>query len=319
MTTAGVRFPRRRTSLISSVPKPSVRRWSTSEQVAAPPGDELEPVGHRRRLAAHRELAVRERKAHPRTHDRVVLDEQNCGFVGRGAPLSPGTKRTSRRHERARQPKRAIGARQPAATIRALRRGLLLLVRLAASSSRLRLRAWARGSVEVVVTLRGAVARRRRDARPRARVGHDARAAGSSSRRRRPSRTCSRSTGSRAPSRRRIARAIPGARVRWRYAITFNGARGRRARGNDLARALARPGIASVWPTARYHASARPHAAADRRAGALGADARDRGPGHEDRRHRRGRRPDASVPLPRRLHDARGIPEGRTPPSRRRR
>src|SRR5580765_4920296 len=120
------------------------------EQVAAPPRDEVEPVGHRRRLSAHRELAVRERKAHPRAHDRVVLDEQNCGFVGRGGPLSPGTKRTSRRHERAREPKRATGAREPPATIRALKRGLLFLCGLAALVLAAPAAAWARGSVEVV-------------------------------------------------------------------------------------------------------------------------------------------------------------------------
>ena len=52
----------------------------------------------------------------------------------------------------------------------------------------------------------------------------------------------------------RIARAIPGAYVHWRYAITFNGlavvvpsgAVGRLARV---------PGIARVWPTATYHAA----------------------------------------------------------------
>ena len=55
---------------------------------------------------------------------------------------------------------------------------------------------------------------------------------------------------------------------------------------------------------------ARPQPAADRRAGALGARPDERRPGHEDRDHRRGDRPDAPALLAGRLHDARGLPQG---------
>jgi subtilisin family serine protease len=51
----------------------------------------------------------------------------------------------------------------------------------------------------------------------------------------------------------RIARAIPGARVHWRYSITFDGLAVVVPLGS--AGKLARvPGVAEVWPTATYHA-----------------------------------------------------------------
>ena len=68
-----------------------------------------------------------------------------------------------------------------------------------------------------------------------------------------------------------------------------------------------------------YHELARPHAAADRRAHALGPDARDRGPRDEDRDHRRRHRPDAPVLRPDRLHVSRRASRRGTPRSRRRR
>ncbi len=52
----------------------------------------------------------------------------------------------------------------------------------------------------------------------------------------------------------RIARAIPGARVRWRYAITIN-ALAVVLPKNDLGALSRVSGIDEVWPTARYHAS----------------------------------------------------------------
>jgi len=52
----------------------------------------------------------------------------------------------------------------------------------------------------------------------------------------------------------RIARRIPGARVHWRYGITFNGLAVVVPAGavDKLANV---PGVAEVWPSARYHAS----------------------------------------------------------------
>ena len=76
-------------------------------------------------------------------------------------------------------------------------------------------------------------------------------------------------------------------------------------------RSRAIPG-ATVWPSVTYHALAATDKtpAADRRADRLGADARDRGPGDEDRDHRRRRRPDAPVLRPDRLHVPGRLPEG---------
>jgi subtilisin family serine protease len=52
----------------------------------------------------------------------------------------------------------------------------------------------------------------------------------------------------------RIVRAIPGARVRWRYRVTFNGLAVVVPTG--VAAELARvPGVARVWPAARYRSS----------------------------------------------------------------
>ena len=56
--------------------------------------------------------------------------------------------------------------------------------------------------------------------------------------------------------------------------------------------------------------AARPEPAADRRAGALGARARERGRGDEDRDHRRGDRPDAPVLRAGGVHDAGRLPQG---------
>ncbi len=55
---------------------------------------------------------------------------------------------------------------------------------------------------------------------------------------------------------------------------------------------------------------ARPQPAADRRSCALGPGPDERRPGNEDRDHRRGDRPDASVLLARRIHHAARLPEG---------
>jgi subtilisin family serine protease len=50
----------------------------------------------------------------------------------------------------------------------------------------------------------------------------------------------------------RIERRVPGARVRWRYAITFNGLAVVLPAG-QVARLARVPGIARIWPTARFH------------------------------------------------------------------
>ena len=52
------------------------------------------------------------------------------------------------------------------------------------------------------------------------------------------------------------------------------------------------------------------HARLHRRAGGLGANAEDGGPGREDRDHRRRRQPDAPVLQPQGLQDAARVPEG---------
>src|SRR5262249_12940409 len=52
----------------------------------------------------------------------------------------------------------------------------------------------------------------------------------------------------------RIARAIPGARLHWRYSITLDGLAVVVPQGS--AGKLARvPGVAEVWPTATYHSA----------------------------------------------------------------
>ena len=52
----------------------------------------------------------------------------------------------------------------------------------------------------------------------------------------------------------RIARAIPGAHVRWRYGITLNGL-AVVVPGGAVARLARVQGVAKVWPSARYHAT----------------------------------------------------------------
>ncbi len=52
----------------------------------------------------------------------------------------------------------------------------------------------------------------------------------------------------------RIARAIPGAYVHWRYAITFDGL-AVVVPSHAVARLTRVPGVAKVWPSATYHAS----------------------------------------------------------------
>src|SRR6266545_2193497 len=52
----------------------------------------------------------------------------------------------------------------------------------------------------------------------------------------------------------RIARAIPGAYVHWRYAITFDGL-AVVVPSHAVARLARVPGVAKVWPSASYHAS----------------------------------------------------------------
>ncbi len=63
-------------------------------------------------------------------------------------------------------------------------------------------------------------------------------------------------------------------------------------------------------PERALPASARSQLAADRRAGTVGRRARERRSGDEDRDHRRGDRPDASLLQPRGLHDACRLSEG---------
>ena len=150
--------------------------------------------------------------------------------------------------------------------------------------------------------------RRSRRRRPQSRVltmrGADAHAS-----------TCARPTSaatSREPRRgaahaRRAASSarFPAASVRWRYSIVAERARGRRPAA-ELGRLARLPGVARVYPTVRYHArrSSRRTRQLDRRHRALGAGPDHRGQRDEDRDHRRRRRPDASVLLARRLHDA---------------
>ena len=165
-------------------------------------------------------------------------------------------------------------------------------------------------SVEVVVTLKqpplaAAFARERTLA-----YSSFAGRTGSCSERRRAEAT---STGS-TRAQREVRNADPGrdslgSRSAGRYGVVLNGFavvvprvppprpladRRRRARLADRA----------------LHATARPDAAADRRADALGAGARHRGPGDEDRDHRRRRRPDASLLQPRGLLVSARLPEG---------
>ena len=77
-------------------------------------------------------------------------------------------------------------------------------------------------------------------------------------------------------------------------------------------RSRAIPG-ATVWPSVTYHSLASRQAAPPQLIGAttdLGADARHRRQGHEDRDHRRRDRPDAPVLRPDRLHVPGRLPEG---------
>ena len=167
---------------------------------------------------------------------------------------------------------------------------------------------WARGSVEVVVTLRGPSLA---DA-----ATHDRALASVTMTRSRlelasPSSVSYLQSLDRQQSTvaARIARAIPGAHVRWRYAITIN-ALAVVLPKNDLGALSRVSGISEVWPTARYHASL------DRSPQLIGAPAlwgptlATAGQGMKIGDHRRGRRPDASVLLPGGLHDARGYPKG---------
>ncbi len=82
------------------------------------------------------------------------------------------------------------------------------------------------------------------------------------------------------------------------------------SRAADASRLATVAGVAEVYPSVTLPLPPRPQPAADRRAGDLGQRPLDRGPGAEDRRHRRGRRPDTSVLRPGRLHDAARLPEG---------
>jgi subtilisin family serine protease len=52
----------------------------------------------------------------------------------------------------------------------------------------------------------------------------------------------------------RIARAIPGARVHWRYSVTLNGL-AVVVPPNSVGKLAHVPGVAEVWPSATYHAS----------------------------------------------------------------
>ena len=108
---------------------------------------------------------------------------------------------------------------------------------------------------------------------------------------------------------RRILAALPDARIRWRYQIVANGLAVVLPE-SQVPRLERVAGVARVYPNVALHASARPRPAADRRAVAVAARAHERGPGREDRDHRRGDRPDPPVLQPGGLHDAGGLPEG---------
>ena len=82
------------------------------------------------------------------------------------------------------------------------------------------------------------------------------------------------------------------------------------SRRSQLDRLTSLPGVETVYHERSLPPPARPQHAADRRPDALGHGAHERGSGDEDRDHRRGDRPDASVLLARRVHDARRVPEG---------
>ena len=106
----------------------------------------------------------------------------------------------------------------------------------------------------------------------------------------------------------RIESSIPDAQVRWRYGVVLNGMAVVVPR-SKLSVLASLPG-ATVWPSVTYHSLAQPLAAADRGAGDLGADARDRRQRHEDRDHRRRDRPDAPVLRPDGLRLPGRLPEG---------
>ena len=112
---------------------------------------------------------------------------------------------------------------------------------------------------------------------------------------------------------RRIERTIPSATVRWRYRIVLDGLAVEPA-DERPARALAYPGRHGglpgheVPPEARQ---ARPEPGADRRRPALGpAGLHVRGERHQDRDHRRGSRPGASLLQSGRLRLSGRVPEG---------
>ena len=113
-----------------------------------------------------------------------------------------------------------------------------------------------------------------------------------------------------APVRRGARRVVvPAAEARWRYRVVANGVRGRRATP-PVAALRALPGVRDVSPARRTGA------ALDRSPGQIGAPAlwgrrpADGGHGHEDRDHRRRRRPASPVLRPGGLHDAARLPEG---------
>ena len=115
-----------------------------------------------------------------------------------------------------------------------------------------------------------------------------------------------------------IETAVPDARIRWRYQLVANGMAVVVPR-SQLDRLTSLPGVETVYPSVRY----RPQL--DRSTQQIGAPTlwgpglTNAGSGDEDRDHRRGDRPDASVLLAGRLHDARRLSRRVRPPTRPRR
>ena len=106
-----------------------------------------------------------------------------------------------------------------------------------------------------------------------------------------------------------IATQLPEAQVRWRYKLVANGMAVVVPR-SQLGPPHRSPGRRQGLSERPLPTAARPQHAADRRSHTLGPRPRERRPGDEDRDHRRGDRPAASVLLAGRVHDACRLPKG---------